>query len=93
MIINKVEIPWNMEYIFNSADIKLDDQKAELLKAKYIRAHKLAKHNGALLLGLVSAAANWLSYAYAHNLPVNSKAYEKCIRDLDDVHIPNKIYE
>ena len=90
MIINGIEIMWNMEYIFKDADIKLDDQKAALLEAKYVRARKLAKHNGALLMGLVSEAANWLSYAYAHNLPVNSEAYKKCIRDLDAVEMPNK---
>lgn len=92
MIINKTEIPWNMEYIFINADIKLSERDIELLEVSYSHALNLEKHNGALIMGLVRAAAYWLRYAYEHDLPVNQKAYKRCIRDLDAVEIPNRYF-
>lgn len=89
MIINKTEIPRNMEYIFTDADFKIDERKMELLEISYANAINLEKHNAALVMGLVKAAAYWLQYAYKHNLSVNKKAYEQCIRDLDAVDSPN----
>lgn len=92
MIINKTEIPWNMEYIFTDADVWLNQTHMEKLDASYTRAQKLKEHNGALVMGLVSAAAYWLRYAYKNHLPVNQTAYEKCIHDLDAVRIQQKLF-
>lgn len=91
MILNSKEvyIMSNMKYIFENADIRLDKQQAERLEKAHARALKLKKHNGALLSGLTNAAACWLKYAYEHNVPVNQKAYEDCVWDLEFVDIPD----
>lgn len=92
MIIKNTEIPWNMEYIFTDTDIELDEKNTEMLENSYSRATNLQKHNGAIIMGLVSAAVYWLRYAYTHKLPVNKLAYEKCIQDLNAVKIPAKYF-
>lgn len=95
MILNGKEayIMSNMKYIFENADIKLNAQQIERLEKAHARALKLEKHNGAYLKALVDAAAHWLKYAGEHNVPVNQKAYEDCVWDLELVHIPDPYYD
>lgn len=90
MLINGMEIMWNMEYIFKDTDIKLNAQQMKQLEASYSRALHLEKHNGASVMCLTKEAADWLRYAYENNLPVNQKAYEDCVRRLKGVSIPNQ---
>ena len=82
----------NLKYIFADANIRLSDQQMEQLEKAHNRALKLKKHNGAFLPGMVDLAARKLRYAYENNLPVNQKAYENCIWNLDLVDIPNPYY-
>lgn len=85
----EVYIMSNMKYIFENANLKMNEQQIKQLEATHARARKLEKHNGALLKGLVDAAAHWLKYAGKHDISVNQRAYEECLRELDNVHIPD----
>lgn len=92
MIINGINLPWNMEYIFINASLKLDEEKMQILESSYARAEKLEKHNGVMMGGLVQCAAFWLRYAYENGISVNQQAYDDCVKQLKSARIPS-IYD
>lgn len=92
MYIGNAKVEHNMEYIFTNPDIKLSKEQYDYLIDRYERAKHLEKRWKAYVKGLTLATAYWLSFAYKHNVPVNSSAYQKCIDELNAVSPYNKSF-